>query len=452
MNFNSRFPIHDRFLQRKNERENLDRFIPNRRATNYDYARSMLTGNKGKVILHADKEKEAYRKVLAEAFNMNSRTRILAFKNKPHIPIDPIPDHFTSSSSSSNLNNTSKSLKPRRLIPQTSERTLDAPDMVDDFYLNLLDWGSTNVLAVALGSTVYMWDATNGSISELVTVDDDCGPVTSVKWAPDGRHIALGLNDSHVQLWDSASNRQLRTLSGGHSSRVGSLDWNNHILTTGDMDGKIINNDVRVRQHVVEEFIGHRQEVCGLKWSASGQQLASGGNDNLIHIWDRSTASSNSPTQWLHRLEDHNAAVKALAWCPFQSNLLASGGGGGDGCIKLWNTQTGARLNSHNTGSQVCGLVWNKNQRELLSCHGYSENNLSLWKYPSMVKVAELYGHTSRVLFMTQSPDGNTVATAAGDETLRIWKAFGTPSSSDAEVAKKSKTNNEPFARWNRIR
>lgn len=195
---------------------------------------------------------------------------------------------------------------------------------------------------------------------------------------------------------------QLRTLKGGHRLRVGSLAWNNHILTTGGMDGRIFNNDVRVRSHIVETYRGHEQEVCGLKWSASGQQLASGGNDNLLYIWDRSTASSNTSTQWLHRLEDHTSAVKALAWCPFQGNLLASGGGAGDRCIKFWNTHTGACLNSVDTGSQVCSLLWNKNERELLSSHGFSQNQLTLWKYPSMVKMGELNGHTSRVLFMAQ--------------------------------------------------
>lgn len=92
---------------------------------------------------------------------------------------------------------------------QKSERTLDAPDLVDDFYLNLLDWGSSNVISIALGSTVYLWDASDGSTSELVTVDEECGPVTSVKWAPDGKHIALGLNNSDVQLWDSTVNRRV---------------------------------------------------------------------------------------------------------------------------------------------------------------------------------------------------------------------------------------------------
>ena len=74
-----------------------------------------------------------------------------------------------------------KILKYFTLIIKTSERTLDAPDLVDDYYSNLLDWGSSNVLAIPLGNTVYLWDATDGATSELVTIDDQNGPVTSVK-------------------------------------------------------------------------------------------------------------------------------------------------------------------------------------------------------------------------------------------------------------------------------
>jgi cell division cycle 20, cofactor of APC complex len=48
----------------------------------------------------------------------------------------------------------------------------------------------------------------------------------------------------------------------------------------------------------------HMQEVCGLKWSPSGTQLASGGNDNVLNIWQ---AGAQTP---LHSLTDHCAAVK----------------------------------------------------------------------------------------------------------------------------------------------
>ncbi|XP_061357429.1 cell division cycle 20.1, cofactor of APC complex-like [Gastrolobium bilobum] len=430
-------------LHRMNNRENLDRFIPNRSAMDFGYAHYMLTeGRKIKRNPTAEvisPARELYRKRLAEALNMN-RTRILEFKNKPPMPIELIPKYILSPLQSS---------KPMRYIPQKSDMNLKVPGVIDDFSLNLLDWGSSNVLSIALEDSVYLWNVDDSSGSELVTVDEEDGPITSVSWAPDGRRLAIGLNNSHVQLWDCFDTKLLRTLRGAHQSRVGSLAWNDHILTTGGLDGRIVNNDVRVRSQIVGTYSGHQQGVCGLKWSASGKQLASGGNDNLIHIWDRSMASSNSTTCWLHRLEEHKDAVKALAWCPFQGNILASGGGAGDQCIRFWNTNTGACLNSVDTGSEVCALLWNKNERELLSSHGLTRNHLTLWKYPSMVKMAELNGHTSRVLFMTQSPDGCTVATAVGDQELRFWKAFGTPETCKPPA---SKAKTEPFANFNRIR
>nr|VDD07242.1 unnamed protein product [Brassica oleracea] len=294
---------------RKIPKENLDRFIPNRSAMDFDFAHHALTEaliearDGKKKARELSPSKEAYRKRLAETLGLN-RTRILAFRNKPQ---PPLHSHYHSASLHQ------QPLKPRRRrIPQSCSKVLDAPNILDDFYLNLLDWGSRNVLAIALGHTLCLWDASTGSVSEFVTIEEDQGPITSISWAPDGSHVALGLNNSQVQLWDSSSIRKIRTLNGVHHSRVGSLAWNNHILTTGGMDGKIVNNDVRIRSHVVGTYRGHTGEICGLKWSGSGMQLASGGNDNVVHVWDRSSASS----RWLHRLDEHTSAVKALAWCP----------------------------------------------------------------------------------------------------------------------------------------
>lgn len=54
------------------------------------------------------------------------------------------------------------------------------------------------------------------------------------------------------------------------------------------------------------------------------------------------------------KLTEHTAAVKAIAWSPHQSGLLASGGGTADRCIRFWNTTNGHQLNCVDTGSQVC--------------------------------------------------------------------------------------------------
>lgn len=64
--------------------------------------------------------------------------------------------------------------------------------------------------------------------------------------------------------------------------------------------------------------------------------------------------------------------VQALAWCPFQANLLASGGGTADRCIKTWNTHTGAMLHSVDTKSQVALMLAIPIRSLLASLHQFA--------------------------------------------------------------------------------
>jgi len=125
-----------------------------------------------------------------------------------------------------------------------------------------------------------------------------------------------------------------------------------------------------------------------------------------------------------HQFSLHKAAVKAIAWSPHQRGLLASGGGTADQCIRFWNAVLNQEINHIDTGSQVCNLAWSTSVNELVSTHGYSQNQISIWQYPSMTQIATLTGHTMRVLYLSMSPDGQTIVTGAGDETLRFWSVF----------------------------
>ena len=69
-----------------------------------------------------------------------------------------------------------------RKISTQPYKVLDAPDLNDDFYLNLVDWSSTNILAVALGQAVYIWNACTSSVSQLCDLGEE-NPVTSVSWS-----------------------------------------------------------------------------------------------------------------------------------------------------------------------------------------------------------------------------------------------------------------------------
>lgn len=116
--------------------------------------------------------------------------------------------------------------------------------------------------------------------------------------------------------------------------------------------------------------------------------------------------------------------MKAIAWSPHKQGLLVSGGGTQDRTIKFWNTNKLQMTGSIETGSQVCNLMFSKNVNELVSTHGYSHNQINVWKYPSMKRIATLTGHSYRVLYLAASPDGTTLVTGAGDETLRFWNVF----------------------------
>jgi cell division cycle 20-like protein 1 (cofactor of APC complex) len=243
--------------------------------------------------------------------------------------------------------------------------------------------------------------------------------------------LAVGTNKGLVQIWDTTANKRISVLQG-HSTRVGSLAWSNDLLASGSRDRIILLRDVRCPTMSEKRLIGHRQEVCGLKWSPDKQLLASGGNDNKLLVWN---LSSTFPYQ---HYCDHTAAVKAIAWSPHQHGLLASGGGTVDKTIRFWNTLTGQPLQSIDTGSQVCNLAWSKHSNELVSTHGYSQNQVLVWKYPSLTQVAKLTGHTYRVLYLSMSPDGESVVTGAGDETLRFWNIF---SKTSAHKESKSELN-----------
>ncbi|KAK4170447.1 WD repeat-containing protein slp1 [Cladorrhinum sp. PSN259] len=380
----------------------------------------------------------AYQDSLANACGVNLKTRILEFK--PAAPESSKPIDLRQQYNRPLKPTGASSAQFRRRIATAPERVLDAPGLIDDYYLNLLDWSSGNQVAIGLERNVYVWSAEEGSVSCLLETSPDTY-VSSVKWSGDGAYVGVGLGTGEVQIWDVAEGVKIRSMLG-HETRVGVMGWNKHLLSTGARSGLVFNHDVRIAEHKVAELVSHTSEVCGLEWRSDGAQLATGGNDNLVSIWDARSLAVPKFTK-----TNHKAAVKALAWCPWNMNLLATGGGSYDRHIHFWNTTSGARVNSIDTGSQVTSLRWSPHYREIVSSSGFPDNSLSIWSYPTLVRNVEIPAHESRVLHSCLSPDGQMLATAAADESLKFWKIFekkagsssgsaGSSSSAKAEMTK----------------
>ena len=97
---------------------------------------------------------------------------------------------------------------------------------------------------MALGAAVYLWNAGTGSIEQLMECGQEDDYVTSVAWAADGKHVAVGTATATVQIWDAGRTRQVRALRG-HSARVSALAWSGTTLSSAGRDTLVLNHDIR---------------------------------------------------------------------------------------------------------------------------------------------------------------------------------------------------------------
>jgi cell division cycle 20-like protein 1 (cofactor of APC complex) len=115
-----------------------------------------------------------------------------------------------------------------RKIPKHPYKVLDAPNLQDDFYLNLVDWSPLNYIGVGklfslnragLENTVYIWSACNSKVNKLCEMPEN-DMVCSVSWSQRGNHIACGNSYGEIQIYDVAKSKMLRSIDG-HQGRIG---------------------------------------------------------------------------------------------------------------------------------------------------------------------------------------------------------------------------------------
>ncbi|XP_030047795.1 cell division cycle protein 20 homolog B [Microcaecilia unicolor] len=287
----------------------------------------------------------------------------------------------------------------------------------DDYYLNILDWSSENLVAIALDSTVQILDGEKHTVIEIIHFNTSSKYISSVAWIKEGRCLAIGTSDGEVQLWDVETKKRLRNMFG-HKSLVGAMSWNHYILSSGSRLGFIHQHDVRVADHHVG-MLRHKQSVCSLQWAPSGDVLASGSSDGILNIWP------NDPGVTVHckpiRTIPHSSAVKAMGWCPWVSDILAVGGGMRDGGLRIWDINHGKCIESTYTKSQICSLLWLPEIEELMTGQGLPRNQMTAWNYPSLTKATDANSHRGRVLHLALSPDHRKIFSAAADGTACIW-------------------------------
>jgi WD40 repeat protein len=206
------------------------------------------------------------------------------------------------------------------------------------------------------------------------------------------------------------------------------------------------------RRWQVARLTGHTDGVIGVAISHDGKQIASGGQDGTVRVWDLATAKQTH----LFRVPGWNFSV---AFSP-DDKTLASGGGslvqlwdlkkepsqltasfshsgrilgvafspdgkrvasaGQDGQVVMWDVAKRARLwvGTHNATAHCVAFC--PDGKHLVSGGYDNDKTLVVWAADG-TKVFTLKGHTAGIVAVAVSPDGKLAASAAYDKTIRLW-------------------------------
>jgi RNA polymerase sigma factor (sigma-70 family) len=270
--------------------------------------------------------------------------------------------------------------------------------------------------------SVRLWDPIRGTA--LGELSGHASPITTLAYAPDGRTLASAGADGAIRLWDVAA-RSPRTVLGGHSGAVRALAFSRDgtMLASGGDDRTVRLWDVAGATEV-HTFAGHQDAVTCLAFDPRGRALASGSADACLRLWDLRTHSPTftfrGPNPFgLDNVNGHADAVTALAFAP-SGRQLASGGR--DRAIKLWNTFDNV-IAAQSTISAHRGNAWfatfAPDGTMLLT--GGDDGLVKLWDVESARLLAVLDGHRASVVRGLFSPDGMTALTSSADGTVRFW-------------------------------
>ena len=224
---------------------------------------------------------------------------------------------------------------------QVSTMRAHPPDA--EVYLQISADGEKLITSGSDGSS-RIW-----SISELLAEAplrlEHSGWFNSISLSPDDKLVASGSSNGQINIWETASRRQLRVIPTG-STEVLSVAFSpsgEQILSTGDGENATIWNVsdgrplLRMR-HDIRVHIGI--------YSPNGKMIATGGADKLIRIWETSTG------RLLKSLRGHDNEVTSLVFLGDEGRLVS---GGYDETLRLWDTNSGAEI-GRLAGQK--GIIW----------------------------------------------------------------------------------------------
>lgn len=283
--------------------------------------------------------------------------------------------------------------------------------------------------------TIRICDVESGEVLTTLTGHEDA--VVSVQFSSNGQRVLSAGFDNTARLWNARTGELEQTLSG-HSWWVWAAEFSpddQRIVTTSQEGLAIVwQLDGEGNYQLLTEFAKHNGPIYTAKFSPDGRSIATAGYDRRVLLWNpervrpvdialRLDGNVDPPSPFVE-LAQHDGPIRALAFSPDGKQLVS---GGQDNVLRVWNFALDgemAVLRGH--ASHVRDCVFSPNGQLLLSAG--RDQQIKLWQ-PSEYAEAIVLGDPAKqqqndaVLAARFSRDGQRIVTASRDRTATLWDA-----------------------------
>ena len=270
--------------------------------------------------------------------------------------------------------------------------------------------------------TIRFWDTGTGLY--LKTLKGSNNDASGLVFTPDGKTLAC-TDSLNIRLQDARTGEEKMLLTG-HTWGIHSmaLSPDGDILASGSEDMTIHLWDMYTGEHK-KTLNGHEHRVYSVAFSPDSKTLASGSDDNTIRLWSVDTGETKriltghaGEFEGVDNGPSSVEGVKSVAFSP-DGKTLASGGG--DNVIHLWDVETGkSKMTLIGHTHWVFSLAFSPDGKTLAS--GSVDSDIRLWDPHTGQHKKTLTGHSAWIRSIAFSPDGKTLASGSDDGSVLLWK------------------------------
>lgn len=242
----------------------------------------------------------------------------------------------------------------------------------------------------------------------------------------DDDKIVSGADDSHVNIYSTATGKKRMTLEG-HEGGVWALQYVGNTLVTGSTDRRVRVWDMETGEctHI---FTGHTSTIRCLLITKPIKQddqpmIITGSRDSTLRVWKlpdpkyrdgHCHGNNGDPNPYfVHSLVGHRQSVRAIAT---HGNTLVSGSY--DNTVRVWNIESGRLVHLMEGHTQkVYSVVIDAERNRCMS--GSMDSSVRIWNLNTGECIKKLEGHTVLVGLLALS--NQYLVSAAADSILRVW-------------------------------